>query len=60
MVLPSFAAYDLTRTVGKFEHEMTINGAGNPTDDDILALAEDFKMNLPTCRKIMEEVKRKL
>lgn len=50
-------AYDLTRTVGKFEHEMTINGAGNPTDEDILALAEDFKLNLQTCRKLMEEIK---
>lgn len=53
-------AYDLTRTVGKFEHEMTVNGAGNPTDDDILALAEDFKLNVQTCRKIMEEVKTRI
>ena len=53
-------AYDLTRTAGKFEHEMTVNGAGNPTDDDILALAEDFKLNLQTCRKIMEEIKARI
>lgn len=50
-------AYDLTKTIGKFEHEMTVNGAGNPSDADILALAEDFKLNLQTCRKIMNEIK---
>lgn len=50
-------AYDLTKTIGKFEHEMTVNGAGNPSDADILALADDFKLNLQTCRKIMKEIK---
>ena len=53
-------AYDLTKTVGKFEHEMTVNGVGNPSDADILALAEDFKLNLQTCRKIMEEIKAQI
>ena len=53
-------AYDLTKTVGKFEHEMTVNGAGNPSDADILALAEDFKLNLQTCRKIMNEIKAQI
>ena len=53
-------AYDLTKTVGKFEHEMTVNGVGNPSDADILALAEDFKLNLQICRKIMEEIKAQI
>ena len=39
---------------------MTVNGVGNPSDADILALAEDFKLNQQTCRKIMEEIKAQI
>ncbi len=50
-------AYDLTRTPDKLEHEMTVNRSGNPTDADMLALAEDFKLNMHKCRTIMNNVK---
>ena len=50
-------AYDLTRTSDKFEHEMTVNRAGNPNDDDLLALAKEFRLSLSECRKIMKKCK---
>ncbi len=50
-------AYDLTRTSDKFEHEMTANRAGNPNDDDLLALAKEFRISLSECRKIMKKCK---
>ena len=53
-------AFDLTRTHEKFEHEMMANGAGNPTDADLLTLAGDFGLNLAVCRKIMSEIKQKV
>lgn len=50
-------AYDITRTENKFEHEMTVNGNGNPTDDDILTLAKDFGLSLNKCKAILENIK---
>ncbi len=52
-------AYDLTQTKDKFEHEMTVNGAGNPSDADILALSKEFKLNFQTCRRLMDGIKAK-
>lgn len=51
-------AYDLTRTEDKFEHEMTVNGAGNPKDDDLLALAKEFRLSIAKCKDIMEKIKQ--
>lgn len=51
-------AYDLTRTEAKFEHEMTINGEGNPKDDDLLALAKEFRLSIAKCKDIMEKIKQ--
>ena len=31
-----------------------------PSDADILALAEDFKLNLQICRKITEKIKAQI
>ena len=50
-------AYDITQTKNKFEHEMTVNGNGNPTDDDILTLAKDFGLSLNKCKAILENIK---
>lgn len=50
-------AYDLTQTLDKFEHEMTVNRAGNPNDDDLLTLAKEFRLSLSECRKIMKKCK---
>ncbi len=52
-------AYDITRTPDKFEHEMTINGKGNPSDTDLLALAKDFNLSPKRCEEIMQEIKDK-
>ena len=51
-------AYDLTKTTDKFEHELTVNGKGNPSDEDIIILAKDFDLSLDGCKKILDEVKR--
>ena len=51
-------AYDLTRTEDKFEHEITVNGEGNPKDDDLLALAKEFRLSNSKCKDIMKEIKR--
>ena len=50
-------AYDITKTPDKAEHEMSVNGNGNPTEKDILAVAENCKLNMERCRTIMGEVK---
>jgi len=50
-------AYDITLTKNKFEHEMTVNRHGNPTDTDILSLATDFNLSINRCKKIMNDIK---
>lgn len=52
--------YDITKTHEKQEHEMTILGNGNPSETDIIALAKECKLNLLKCRKILEEVKKRI
>ena len=51
-------AYDITQTKNKFEHEMTVNGNGNPTENDMITLAKDFGLSLNTCREIIDNIKR--
>jgi serine/threonine-protein kinase HipA len=50
-------AFDITKTPDKFEHEMTVNGAGNPTDKDILAVARRFKLSTVRCKEMMAQMK---
>jgi len=50
-------AYDLTTTPQKAEHEMTVNGNGNPNDDDLLAIAKEFHLQLKLCKEIMQKIK---
>lgn len=47
-------AYDLTRVEDKFEHEMTVNGNGNPNKDDMIAVAKKFKLCLTECKSIID------
>jgi len=49
-------AYDLTRIENKFEHEMTANGNGNPSKDDMLAIAKKFKLSITKCKTIMLQI----
>ncbi|MFA5007190.1 MAG: type II toxin-antitoxin system HipA family toxin [Candidatus Izemoplasmatales bacterium] len=50
-------AYDLTRTPDKVEHEMTVNGKGNPTDVDLTAIAETMKFSVKRCADILNQTK---
>lgn len=51
-------AYDLTRVTDKFEHEMTVNGSGNPTKDDLLAVAKEFGLSVTKCKTIMNSIEK--
>ena len=51
-------AYDLTSTPNKPEHEMTINGNGNPTEKGLINLAKDFKLAVQQCIEIIEKIKK--
>ena len=50
-------AYDLTSTPNKFEHEMTVNGNGLPTEKDLIDIAKKFKLSLSTCENIITNIK---
>ncbi len=38
-------AYDLTKTPNKAEHEMTVLGKGNPTEKDLIEIAEELHLS---------------
>ncbi len=50
-------AYDLTTTPNKFEHEMTVNGEGNPDEKDLLDVAKTIGLNLKECKSILGHIK---
>lgn len=49
--------YDITQTKDKFEHEMTVNGVGNPTEKDLLEVAKIMKLSLQKCKGIIAKTK---
>ena len=49
-------AYDLTRTVGMKEHEMTCMGKGNPDRQDLLALADEVRIPVKKAKDIVDTV----
>ncbi|MCF0118099.1 MAG: type II toxin-antitoxin system HipA family toxin [Bacilli bacterium] len=49
-------AYDLTITKNKMEHEMSINGKGNPSKTDLLDVAKLMGLNNKRCIDIMNEI----
>lgn len=51
-------AYDLTHTPNKFEHEMTVNGSGNPSINDLLDITKKMKLSLNKCKEIIEVCSR--
>ena len=53
-------AYDLTKVKSKAEHEMTVNGSGKPTEEDMLSVAKQMKLSLAKCRKIIKKIKEVL
>jgi serine/threonine-protein kinase HipA len=50
-------AYDITKTSNKFEHEMTVLGEGNPTEDDLLNFAIEMKLSMKECKEIIQTIK---
>lgn len=50
-------AYDLTKTENKLEHEMTVNGNGNPSIEDLLAIARDMHLSIERCESIINKTK---
>lgn len=51
-------ACDLTHTPEKYEHEMTVNGNGNPTNGDLLAVGKEFRLSVPKCKSIMNAIEK--
>ncbi len=51
-------AYDLTRCTERYngEHATSVNGTGNPSLDDMVAVGIKNKMTEKKCREIYEEV----
>ena len=49
-------AYDLTRTVGMKEHEMTCIGKGNPEREDLLGLAKEVHIPKNRAKDILDTV----
>ncbi|MDE6586659.1 MAG: type II toxin-antitoxin system HipA family toxin [Clostridia bacterium] len=52
--------YDITQTNEKFEHEMTVNGSGNPTEKELLEVAKIMKLSMYKCKAIIEKIKEVL
>lgn len=50
-------AYDLTKTPNKYEHEMTVLGKGNPTEADLMNIAEMMKLSKARTADILKQVK---
>jgi serine/threonine-protein kinase HipA len=53
-------AYDLTKTVNKPEHEMTVNGAGKPTEKDLLEVADIMKLSPAICKESIAKIKAEI
>lgn len=49
--------YDITITPFKIEHEMTINGVGNPKEKDIFELVNKFNLDIKRCQTIFKKIK---
>ena len=52
--------YDITQTKEKFEHEMTVNGVGNPTENDVFEIAKIMKLSMQKCKLAIEKMKEEL
>ena len=49
-------AYDLTKTLNKLEHEMTVNGNANPTKEDLLNIGKQINLSIKLCNEIIEKI----
>jgi len=51
-------AYDITKTPGKLEHEMTVKGQGKPTEKDLTEVAKVMKLSKIKCDEILDTCKK--
>ena len=49
--------YDISKTSKQVEHEMTVNGVGNPSEKDLLEVAKIMKLSINECKKIILKIK---
>ncbi len=49
--------YDIKQTKNKFEHEMTVNGVGNPTEYNLLEVAKIMTLSMQKCKSIIINIK---
>lgn len=49
-------AYDITKTPNKYEHEMTVNGSGNPTKKDLFEIQKAFGLSLKKCEELYNNI----
>jgi len=50
-------AFDITKTIDKPEHEMSVNGQGKPIEADLLAVARNMKLPSKKCIEVIENTK---
>jgi len=50
-------AYDLNKTNELYEHAMTINGEGNPNENDLLEVGKNHHLSLKKCKEIINHIK---
>ena len=53
-------AYDITSLPHKFEHEMTVNGNGNPSEKDLMEVAKIFGLKKDYCLNIINDIRNKI
>jgi serine/threonine-protein kinase HipA len=52
--------YDITKTIGKAEHEMTILGKGNPDKSILLEIAKEFNLSMKECKFIIDNIEKQI
>jgi len=52
--------YDITNTPMKMEHEMTVLGEGNPSEEHLLEIAKKFNLSQKNCEKIIDIIKQNI
>ena len=49
---------DITKTPNKYEHEMTVNGSGNPTKKDLFEIQKAFGLSFKKCEEIYDSIEK--
>ncbi len=53
-------AYDMTQTLDKLEHEMTVLGNANPNEKDLLNFAKEMNLSVHVCEDIIAQIKEQI